>query len=223
MNEILFILAILMCFSSTLLMYKKMGKVGLFIWMALATVISNIQTVKIINLFGVETALGTVMYGSVFLANDILSEQNEKKEAMKTISIGFISMIILTIFMGLSLLYIPSSSDFASESLNVIFTLNIRITVASLIAFAISQFLDATIYEYLHNKRCPLWLKNNFSTIISQLFDTVIFCGVTYFGTVSIHSLLSIIVTMYIFKFIIALMDTPFLYLSKKLKVKEEV
>ena len=198
-----------------------MGKTGLFIWVVLASIISNIQTVKLVNLFGIETALGTVMYGSLFLANDILSENYGKKEAIKTIYLGFIAMIIMTIFMGISLLYIPSPSDFASDSLNTIFTLNIRITLGSLIGFSISQFIDATIYELLNNRKCPIWIKNNVSTIISQLFDTIIFCTITYFGTVSFPVLFSIMISMYIFKFVISLLDTPFLYVAKKLKSKE--
>lgn len=221
MNEALFVFTIILCFSTTVIIYKKMGKTGLFIWVVLASIISNIQTVKLVNLFGIETALGTVMYGSLFLANDILSEQYGKKEAIKTIYLGFLAMIIMTIFMGISLLYVPSSSDFANESLKTIFTLNIRITLGSLIGFSISQFIDATIYELLNNRKCPIWIKNNVSTIISQLFDTIIFCTVTYFGTISFPVLFSIMISMYIFKFVISLLDTPFLYIAKKIKSKE--
>lgn len=221
MNEVLFIFTIVLCFSGTIIIYKNMGRIGLFIWVVLASIISNIQTVKLVNLFGIETALGTVMYGSVFLANDILSEKYGKKEAIKTIYLGFLAMIIMTIFMGLSLLYIPSASDFASDSLNTIFSLNIRITLGSLMGFGISQFIDATIYELLNKRKKPIWIKNNVSTIISQLFDTVIFCTITYFGTVDFPILFSIIVSMYVFKFIISLLDTPFLYIAKKIKNKE--
>lgn len=222
MNELLFILTIILCFSVTLIVYKKLGKVGLFIWISLATVISNIQTVKLVNLFGIETSLGTILYGSVFLANDILSEKYGRGQAIKTLYIGFLAMIIMTLFMGISLLYIPSPADFANDSLKLIFSLNLRITLGSLIGFSISQLIDTYLYYYLNKRKCALWVKNNVSTIVSQLIDTIIFCSITYVGTVKFYILIKIMISMYIFKFIISLMDTPFLYIAKKIKIRNE-
>ena len=222
MNEVLFILTIILCFFITLMIYKKLGKVGLFVWVALATIISNIQTIKLVNLFGIETSLGTILYGSVFLANDILSEKYGKNQAIKTLYIGFFAMIIMTLFMGISILYIPAPADFANDSLKSIFSLNLRITIGSLIGFSISQLIDTYLYDYLNKKSCVLWFKNNVSTIVSQLIDTIVFCTITYYGSVKFSVLFKIMISMYTFKFIIALMDTPFLYLAKKIKVRNE-
>ena len=74
-----------------------------------------------------------------------------KESAFKALKIGFISMIAMTILMTLSLIYIPSESDIANESLKLIFTLNIRITIASLIGFACSQLVDTNLYDFLKN------------------------------------------------------------------------
>ena len=60
-------------FSKALLYYKYLGKNGLFLWIIVATIVSNIQTVKTVELFGLETSLGTILYGSTFLATDILN------------------------------------------------------------------------------------------------------------------------------------------------------
>ena len=221
MNELLWILTILFSFFGVLLFYKLFGKIGLFVWVAVATIICNIQTTKIVEIFGLETNLGTILYGSTFLATDIINEKYGKKQAKKTIALGFLVMVFMTVLMTIALIYIPSKSDFANESLKTIFTLNIRITIASICGFVLSQLLDTILYNKLKNKFKSLWIRNNFSTMISQLFDTIIFVIITYFGIMPGSVILNISCTMYIFKLLVAILDTPFMYLSKKIKCNE--
>lgn len=222
MNESLSILTLVLSFILVIVMYKYLGKVGLFLWICLSTIIANIESVKLITLFGIETSLGNILYGSTFLATDIINVKYGEKEAKKTIVVGFISMMIMTLFMTLCLLYSPSINDFSQSSLKTIFTVNIRVSIASIIAFSISQLIDARLFQILHKKYNKLWLSNNASTMISQIVDTIIFSIITYYGLVSNNSLFQIIVSMYLFKFIIALCDTPFIYISSKIKnVKE--
>ena len=218
MNELLCVITLAISFTLVILSYKFLGKTGLFLWIAIATVVSNIQTVKLVNIFGIESSLGTILYGSTFLATDILNLKYGKKEAEKTILIGFFTMIIMSIFMSLCLKYTPSSNDFAQQSLITIFTVNIRITIASLIAFAFSQFIDTILFQKFQKKYNKLWLSNNVSTMICQIIDTIIFCMITYYGLVDIHVIFQIMLSMYVFKFIIALCDTPYIYIASKIK-----
>lgn len=222
MNELLCIITLAVSSTLVILSYKYLGKTGLFLWIAIATIVSNIQTVKLVNIFGIESSLGTILYGSTFLATDILNLKYGKKEAEKTILIGFLTMIVMTVFMSLCLKYTPSSNDFAQQSLITIFTVNIRITIASLIAFAISQFMDTILFQKLHKKYNKLWLSNNVSTMICQIIDTIIFCMITYYGLVDVQVIFQIMLSMYIFKFIIALCDTPYIYIANKIKKVNE-
>lgn len=218
MNELLCVITLVISFTFVILSYKFLGKTGLFLWIAIATIVSNIQTVKLVNIFGIESSLGTILYGSTFLATDILNLKYGKKEAKKTILIGFLTMIVMTVFMSLCLKYAPSSNDFAQQSLTTIFTVNIRITIASLIAFAFSQFIDTILFQKLQKKYNKLWLSNNASTIICQIIDTIIFCTITYYGLVDIQVIFQIMISMYVFKFVIALCDTPYIYIANKIK-----
>lgn len=218
MNELLWCITLILSFVSILLCYKYLGKTGLFLWIVVATIVSNIQTVKIVNLFGLETSLGTILYGSTFLATDILNYKYGVEESRKTILYGFLAMIVMTIFMIICLLYQPSPNDFAQESLKTIFSFNIRITIASLVGFSVSQFIDTFLFDKLQKKYNKLWLSNNGSTMICQLIDTVIFTLITYIGTMSFGAIIEIMISMYIFKFVVALFDTPFMYLSTKVK-----
>lgn len=222
MNELLCVITLVISFTFVILSYKFLGKTGLFLWIAIATIVSNIQTVKLVNIFGIESSLGTILYGSTFLATDILNLKYGKKEAKKTILIGFLTMIVMTVFMSLCLKYAPSSNDFAQQSLITIFTVNIRITIASLIAFAFSQFIDTILFQKLQKKYNKLWLSNNASTMICQIIDTIIFCTITYYGLVDIHVIFQIMISMYVFKFVIALCDTPYIYIASKIKKVNE-
>ena len=221
MNELMWILTLLFSFFGVLLFYKLFGKVGLFVWIATATIICNIQTTKIIDIFGLETSLGTILYGSTFLATDIINERYGKKQAKKTIGLGFLVMLFMTILMTIALLYIPSKSDFANESLKIIFTLNIRITFGSICGFGLSQLVDTVLYNKFKIKFKGLWIRNNISTIISQLIDTIVFVSITYLGNMPISIIFNIACTMYIFKVLVAILDTPFMYLSQKIKCNE--
>ncbi len=222
MNELLWFLTLILSFVSIILCYKYLGKNGLFLWIIVATLVSNIQTVKTVELFGLETSLGTILYGSTFLATDILNYKYGLKESRKTITYGFLSMIIMTIFMVICLLYIPSVNDFSQESLSTIFSFNIRITIASLVGFCVSQFMDTLIFHKLQKKYKKLWLSNNASTMFCQIIDTVIFTLITYAGTMNSNAIIEIMISMYIFKFFVALLDTPFMYLASKIKKVHE-
>ena len=222
MNELLWFLTLILSFTSIILCYKYLGKNGLFLWIIVATLVSNIQTVKTVELFGLETSLGTILYGSTFLATDILNYKYGLKESRKTITYGFLSMIIMTIFMIICLLYQPSVNDFSQESLSIIFSFNIRITIASLVGFCVSQFMDTLIFQKKKKKYKKLWLSNNVSTMFCQIVDTVIFTLITYAGTINLNAIIEIMISMYIFKFFVALLDTPFMYLASKIKKVHE-
>ena len=152
MNEILWTFTLISSFILVILSYKYLGKNGLFLWIIVATLVSNIQTIKTINLFGLETSLGTILYGSTFLATDILNYKYGIEESRKTIAYGFIAMVIMTFFMSISLVYKPSINDFSQDSLSLIFSFNIRITIASLIGFTVSQFVDTFLFDMLQKR-----------------------------------------------------------------------
>jgi len=100
-----------------------------------------------------------------------------------------------------------------------------RILLASLSAFIISQFIDVYAFDKIKRKLPEnkfLWIRNNVSTIISQAIDTSIFVPIAFYGVVSNEILLGLMLSTYAIKVIVALLDTPFIYLAKKIKPNEE-
>lgn len=220
-NLLISILYLLVTFTLTILCYKKYGKFGLYIWICISVIICNIQTVKMSELFGLTISLGNISYGGIFLCTDILSEKYGKDATKKATQLSFIVMIIFTVLMQLFLLYKPSSSDFSQDALSTIFGCMPRITIGSLLAYYSSQMCDAKIYNYLKNKYHKIWISNNGSTFISQIVDTFIFVIISFVGIMSMKDIISLILTMLCFKWIIALLDTPFMLIVAKIKNKE--
>ena len=151
----------LLCtFSITCICFKKYGRIGLFVWMCVSTIICNIQAIKIIELFGFTTSLGNISYGAIFLTTDILSERYGEKEARKAIVLSFFTLLIFTLSMSLFLKYIPSSIDTTNDALKVVFDFLPRITIASLINCILSQLIDAKMYKILKERFGKLWVSN---------------------------------------------------------------
>lgn len=213
-------------FVGILMFYRYFGKTGLYIWTAIAAIIANIQVVKTVELFGFVATLGNIVYGTTFLVTDILSENHGKKEARKAVFVGFASLITMTILMQLAIMFKPDASDFSQEALTTIFSFMPRIVIASLTAYWFSQLHDIWAYHLWKNKfpqKKFLWMRNNFSTMISQLIDSVVFCFIAFWGVFELDIFWSILWTTYIFKWIVAAADTPFLYIAKSLYDKGKI
>lgn len=225
-NELIFIITVLIYLGSVLLLYKFFGRNGLFAFAIFGTLLGNIAVCKCVDLFGLSTTAGNVLYASTFLVTDILSEKYGKKEAHKAVMYSFSVMLLWLLGTQLILLFTPNANDYINDSLKVVFGLVPRITIASLVGFICSQNIDVVLYHFIWKKtgdnKSKLWLRNNGSTLISQLIDTVIFAFLAFFGTYPTNVFISILVTTYLFKAIVALADTPFIYIARKIKPREE-
>lgn len=220
MNEILFLVTIIVNFIGILISYKLFRKTGLFIWVAISTIIANIEATKCVDMFGLSLTLGNVVYSTVFLATDILSEMYGGKEARKAVKIGFFSMFVFTILTQIDLLFIPNSQDLVNDSMHTIFGFMPRLCFASLITYVISNTLDTYLYEFIKNKLPGdkyLWIRNNGSTMISQLIDSILFTVISFAGIYSWKVVIDLSIVTYIIKFIVAVLDTPFIYISKRI------
>lgn len=219
-NEILMIIEIITVFSGVLLFKKLFGKTGVIVWVAIATVLANIITAKNATLFGLSTAIGTIMFASTFLATDILNECYSKKDAKKAVYIGLISNVVLIVATQIALHYIPSSVDYANDSMQVLFGLNLRIALASSLMYFISNMLDVVLFDKLKQKTNGkmLWLRNNVSTILCNCLENFFFIGLAFYGVYDLTTILIIAGSTSIIEMIVAICDTPFLYLAKKIK-----
>lgn len=220
MNNILLIISIIGIFASVLLVKKVFGKEGLIGYMAIATILAEIGVVKSINVLGLSATLGNVLFASNFLVTDILTESYGEKEAKKGIKFAVFSVILFIIIMQVMLLYKPNNLDFAQDSMKTIFGIIPRISIASIVMLTIANFVDVKLYAWLKKKTNDkyMWFRNNVSTIFCNGLENFIFTFLCFAGIYSTKDMLSIAVATTIIETLIALCDTPFLYLSKKIK-----
>ncbi len=217
-NSFLWIVMLLVNFIGIMLAYRIWGKLGLFIWIPISVIVANIQVTKNISIFGLEATLGNIVYATGFLATDILSEAYGARESRKAVGIGFFALVMMTLLMQIAILFTPSASDIANESLSLIFGFMPRIALGSLVAYLCSNLHDIWAFEFWKKKRPgrrTLWIRNNLSTMVSQLIDSLIFTFIAFYGVYDMKVFWDIVITTYILKFIVAICDTPFMYIAR--------
>lgn len=173
--------------------------------------------------------LGNVLFGSTFLITDILSENHSRKEANRSVIISTLCSVFFIFISQMWLLYSPSENDWASGSFRTIFTTTPRIVCASLVVYLISQLTDVWLYhkwwdwcrKHYGDSRRGLWIRNNGSTLISQLLNTFLYTVLAFYGTYSVSTLVSIFISSYTIYVISSLLDTPFVYWCRKIHAKQ--
>ena len=223
-TELMWFIMLLFCFFSILIFLRIFGYIGIFIYSALAVIAGNIQVLKTVDFFysPEPVALGTILFASTFLCTDILSEYFDKNKARMNILIGFCAFLFMTLLMVITIGFKPSSDDWVQESLSNVFTPMTRFFIASMIAYLISQYFDVWFFNYIKRITSEkyLWLRNNLSTIASSLVDNTVFSIFAWIllnpEPVSIYNVIMIyILGTYLLRILLALFDTPLIYLAK--------
>jgi uncharacterized integral membrane protein (TIGR00697 family) len=217
-NELIWIILLLVDFGAALLIYKYFRREGLLLLIVLHIIVCNLQVVKQVTLFGLQATLGNIAYGVTFWCTDLLSEAHGKREANRAVTMGFVALVMLTVLMQLALLFKPGPEDWASPHLTAIFSFIPRLALASLTAYLVSQYHDVWFFHVIKGwtRGRHLWLRNNLSTMVSQLWDTLIFCSIAFIGVFTWPVLWQIYLTTYLIKVLVAALDTPFIYLATR-------
>ena len=181
-----------------------------------------------------EVSVGILPYPITFLITDLISEIYGKKRANQVVVAGiFASFFSLLIVFVSNVAPATSWSPVGNEMFSTVFGNTILAVFASMIAYLFAQFVDIQIYHFWKQftKGKHLWLRNNFSTWLSQFTDTFTVVGLLcLFNIIAWDKLLGLLISGFLFKVFIAACDTPFLYFSVylfrkrfKLKVNQEI
>ena len=225
MNHLYLVIEIVVAFGMLVIAKKFFGKAGIFAWIALATVFANIFEAKNIDLFGLQLAAGHVMFGSVFLATDILSECYGKDVAKKGVWLGLLADIALIVCSLLCRLYVPSASDSADPAIQRLFTMSLRITAASAVMFFISNMCDVMLFAKIRNLTNGkyLWLRNNVATIVCNGLENFLFYFLAFYPMFNGGQILRMGIATCLLEAVIGVCDTPFLYLARRIKYGDEL
>lgn len=229
-NEMLLIASLVVTYGMVLLWYFLLGKKGLYCWTVLATIAANIEVMILIDAFGMEQTLGNILFASTFLTTDILSELEGKKSANTAVNIGILTSLCFIVISQSWLWYLPNANDFVFDGIKTVFSNTPRIVLAGLIVYAIVQKFDVWMYHVwwkITEKHCGdskrfLWIRNNFSTLLSQLLNAVLFTVAAFGGVYDIGTLLNIIGVSYLIFIVTSLADTPIVYFARYLSEKRK-
>ena len=230
-QEILWVATILIDLGCALIMFYMFGRQGLYATIVISLLLANLQGPKLTEIFGLQTSMAVILYSSIYFATDLLSERYGEEEATRAVMIGFLVSIVILLMTSLSLLYVPTtSSEAASLAENVhaatvtLFDYSPRFVMGSLLAYLVSQRVDVLIFHYLKRKTSGkhLWLRNNLSTIISQGLDTLVYGLIVWWGVVDFFTAMTLAGSKYVFKVLIALIDTPFIYIARNWDVSDK-
>ena len=185
-------------------------------------VISNVIAAKVVQIGWFEIPAAVLAYPITFLMTDIISEIFGKHYAKTLVKIGFAVQLFSLVLIYLAI-YLPPTIYMVEFDSVFQATLgsSARFVLASLIAYLVAQTIDVHMFHALKARFTPKWIRNNGSTMISQLADTSIFITIAFIGVVPNIGIM--IVSQYVVKFCFAALDTPIFYfitqrMERKLK-----
>lgn len=225
-QEALWLVTLLADLGFTVLLYRLFGKAGLQVAITTAILLANLQGPKLTIIFGLQTSMGVIFYSSIFFATDVLSENYGRRAASQAVMMGFVVSLIVLTMLSLGLLFQPSDriagADFPREvhdAFATILNFTPRFIIGSLLAYLISQSFDVWMFHRVRQwtGERHLWLRNNLSTMSSQVVDTVLYSLVVWWGTVDLRTALALGAVKYLFKMVIAIIDTAFVYWARSL------
>ena len=221
-QELLWLLTVIYDLGLAILLYRFFGKYGLYTAVILGIILGNLQGGKVseLEIFGYSftASMGAILYSGIYFATDVLNEKYGRKEANRAVMLGFFANIAVMITLALSIQFKPS--DIAGSALEVHNAISVLagyspiFVVGSLVAYLISQTFDVWFFHKIrsYTGESKLWLRNNLSTITSQLLDTMIYQFTWVLAGMDLKTAFMIAITKYVFKVVIAGIDTIFIY-----------
>ena len=230
-QETLWLLVVLYDLSLAIFLYRFFGKYGLYCAVILGIVLGNLQGGKVseLTLFGMQfnVSMGAILYSGIYFDTDLLNEKFGKDEANRAVILGFVANIAVMLTLVLSTKFLPSdltgSAAEVHDAISVLAFYSPIFIIGSLTAYLVSQRFDVWFFHYLKNltNGKKLWLRNNLSTMASQLIDTLIYQFTWVLATdLTFSQAFAISMAKYIIKILIALIDTAFIYWVRNWDIK---
>ncbi len=217
-NEAIFILFLIINLLAPII-FLKGGKAWLYSYIAINGCILIPIAPITTDVFGYALSVGTVAWAPIYLITDILTERYGKHAAIGGALLSSVTAWTVLLFIQMVLFLNPSlASTELHNSLGISYQYSVRMIMIGTFVFLLSQMVDIHIYDYLHKKTGEkyLWLRNNASTLFTTFFNNVLFWGLA-FGNV-LENWFATAMAAYLITVVVALCDTPFIYLAKRIK-----
>jgi queuosine precursor transporter len=216
MNELL-LLATAVASTSFIIISWKLGKERLYSAIIIFLILIATVGGKIVEFFGAQTNTGNIFYAAVFLATYFLIDRHGKKEGLRSIWIGVIGVtfFILLAKLTVALQGLETSADL-NRAYEIIFDPATRVTLASLVAYTLSQNLNVRLYIHLKEKsqKLNLWMRANVTNAIAQVLDSLVFFLIAFVGVVPLSNIFEVIGMSLVIKIVFMMLASPLLYFN---------
>lgn len=177
-------------------------------------VVANVIAVKPLEFNGWILPAGTIAYPFTFLVTDTISELYGRRIATRVVWLGFGLSVVMVTLVFIARVLPPAGFWENQEAYETILGSVPRVVLGSMFAYLVSQNSDVLVFHHLRRVTSGrhLWLRNNASTMLSQALDTTLFISIAFVGTVPGSVLLNMMLTQYLVKIGIAIVDTPLVY-----------
>ena len=201
---------------------KKEQKLFLLLGLFVAAIIcGNLLGSKVTVILGITASVGIIAYPLTFLITDIVEEVFGKQKTKLFIKAGFWALILTLVLVILTKALPPAGIYTNNDAYNAVFSSSLRILIASIISFIVSQTVDIWSFNLLKQKTKgkALWLRNNLSTMSSQFIDTTLFMFIAFYMMTpdfTFIRIIGMIIPYWLLKVLFAFLDTPLVYLGVK-------
>ena len=177
-------------------------------------IVSNIIAGKLLQIGDWVLPAGILAYPLTFLISDTIAEVYGRKTTTRIIWIGFATSLLMVLIVYMASIFPAAPFWENQEAFDLILGSVPRIVLASMVAYLVSQYHDVIAFHFWKNftNGRYLWLRNNASTMMSQAVDTVLFVTIAFAGTLDFSVIINMILTQYVVKILIAIVDTPLVY-----------
>jgi len=226
MNILLFV-GLLLCSFALSLWSFHLGRRVMFAFIGAISSLTFFLAPVVVDIFGFPFAIGEIFYATLFLSTDILAEHYGKSQARKVIWLVVIIGITISIFTQVAVMFDVHDSGLIAGGgeiqghLRAFLEISPRLLLAGFVMFIVEQQFDIWFFHKLKQifQGRKLWLRNCLSTGASQLIDVLFLYPLAFYGIYD--NLIQLMITAFVFKICMALLDTPFIYLSKLVMAKK--
>jgi len=201
----------------------KLSKMNQKILIALSVYLTSLFAANTLGLkimpflFDSHMSVAVFSFPVVFLMTDVIGEVYGKQKARWFVRAGFLATALFMAYSLLSL-WMPWSQDglWAKEGYNQIFGLSVRMSIASLVAFAVAEYQDVFTFFFVKERLGVryFWLRSLLSNVWSQFLDSALFMVIAFAGVYSTKTLISVILTWWAYKVFMGFLYTPLSYLG---------
>jgi queuosine precursor transporter len=194
-------------------------KTNLLLGLFVASIIAaNLMGTKITHFF-IDFSVGIFIYPLTFLITDIVQEIHGKQRAKQFVWIAFVCVVVVAAVTAFAV-YLPfAERSLVKDNYTQVFGMSIRIFIASIIAFLVSNMHDVWAYNFWRKvtKGKHMWLRNNFSSIAGEFVDTTLFMFIAFYAIspkFTVGYIFALIIPYWLLKVFVTIVHTPFCYLG---------